>query len=548
MLEIFKKYFKRHYYLLTAVLMFLAYPSFENSIFQLFPLFAWVCLVPIFLYVRDKSLKRVYQVSFVTGLLGFLMTNGWMGAFGGATPSGFFVIISLLIPILAFFFSAKIFLAEFFSQRYKKYQIIFYVGSWLLIDFIKSIGLLAFPWNYLGYTQYPLTSMIQISSYTGVFGVTFLIVTANYLIAELIYKKSVNQFPVFKFDYKHVICNAKYLLLPVLIIANLGYGYLKSPGGVQIEPRSDLKVAIAQTCISPWDNWDLNKHFFLNDILEVSKEALDKAKKREPADLLIWSESATLEYISYRYMIAKPNRFVKRVLDFAKNENISILTGEVGVITDHLVEKSYPQNSAALINNYGEVVETYAKIHLCPFGEWMPYEKWMPTIAEIARSMGGSNFYPGLEPKLFSVKSHKFGVLICYEGMFFKLNREYKKKGAKFLVNITNDGWTKYHIGHMQHFAAAKFRAIENGVWFVRAGNTGYTTIINPYGEIIKSIPILTKDYLIGNLDFNLNYDTFYTKYGDFFLYTVIIFMIIVLTFCEVVRHYNINRFKGDIE
>ena len=179
-----------------------------------------------------------------------------------------------------------------------------------------------------------------------------------------------------------------------------------------------------------------------------------------------------------------------------------------------------------LINEYGEVVKTYPKIHLVPFGEWFPYEKWLPFIKELVVRFGGSNFIPGAGPVLFEVNEKKFGVLICYEGIFYRLCRKYKLQGVDFLVNITNDGWTDSHSGHMQHFAVSKFRAIENGLWYIRAGNTGYTAIIDPYGRIIKSIPILRPGFLVGDIDFDLNHGTFYSKYGDVFLYISMAFLL----------------------
>ena len=177
-----------------------------------------------------------------------------------------------------------------------------------------------------------------------------------------------------------------------------------------------------------------------------------------------------------------------------------------------LILKRSPQNNAVLIDRYGQVVKTYSKIHLVPFGEWFPYEKWLAFVKRITESFGGSSFVPGDRPVLFEVMGRKFGVLVCYEGIFHRLCRDYRNLGAEFYVNITNDGWTHTFRGHMQHFSASIFRAVENGIWYLRAGNTGYTAFIDPYGRIRKSIPIVNKGYLAGDIDFSLNHRTVYSR------------------------------------
>ena len=124
----------------------------------------------------------------------------------------------------------------------------------------------------------------------------------------------------------------------------------------------------------------------------------------------------------------------------------------------------------------------------------------------------------------------KFGALICYEGIFYGLCRKYRTMGADFLVNITNDGWTDTYNGHYQHYSASIFRAIENGIWMLRAGNTGVTAIIDPGGRVKGSIPILKKGFLSGEINTGLNVETFYSRFGDLILYLSLIFIGMILS------------------
>jgi apolipoprotein N-acyltransferase len=223
------------------------------------------------------------------------------------------------------------------------------------------------------------------------------------------------------------------------------------------------------------------------------------------------------------------NAFERKVLEIAKSAGKPLVTGEIGIIEDDLNRRYYPQNNAVLINENGSVANTYAKINLVPFGEWFPYEKWFPLIKDLLYKFGASNFVPGTNPLLFNSLNRKFGVLVCYEGIFFRLCRAYKKLGAEFFINITNLGWTESYAGHIQQLAASRFRAIENGMWFISASNTGITAMIDPYGRITHSIPRLERGYLISGMNFYLNHDTFYANYGDLFLYSAIIFVFILL-------------------
>jgi apolipoprotein N-acyltransferase len=284
-----------------------------------------------------------------------------------------------------------------------------------------------------------------------------------------------------------------------------------------------MRVASIQTCISPWENWNFNRFRYLEYLEYYTRQAL-----AENPDFLIWSESATLERISWNYEKGTPDPFEREVLAIARRSGKPLLTGEIGVIEDGLNRRLYPQNSAVLINGDGEVAGTYPKINLVPFGEWFPYEKWLPFVKQIAVDMGGSNFVPGDRPILFDVGNRKMAALICYEGIFYSLCREYRNMGAEFFVNITNLQWTHTYCGPMQQFGASVFRAVENGIWFVSASNSGYTALIDPCGRVVRSIPRESRGYLIADMDFGLNRRTVYSRCGDVILYLAAAFLLVL--------------------
>ncbi len=512
---------KRHYYLLTSFLMFLSFPSYDVWFLKGFPFFAWISLVPLFVFARGKSYRDVLFYSFIAFLFGNFFTYQWIGNFGAEVPGGYAVILLFLIPSLSVFMTTKMLIAEYLSRKFSSLRVLIYPSVWILIDWIQSLGFLAFPWTYWGYSQYPFTPFIQMASITGVMGVSFVLVLANALIANAISDAIAMQLHSKDFSLQIILrmksvrqCAPGCVLVAVIAIWGAVAIHGKNP------LHRDFRVAMVQTCIDPWDNWSRNRMHYL---AELERETRGAAATFP--DLVIWSESATLETISYDFERGILNEFEIQVLHLAEELQIPILTGEIGRLDDYIRRQAHVYNNAVLISKEGKVVKSYSKINLVPFGEWFPYERWFRWVKNIVDSFGASSFTPGSETAVFEVLGKRFGVLVCYEGIFFRHVRRYASLGVDFMVNITNDGWTDTFNGHMQHFAASVFRAIENGRWVVRAGNTGYSSVIDPYGRTVASMPILTKGYFAGDMDFSLNHRTVYAAAGDAFSYLVFLFV-----------------------
>ncbi len=515
------KMMREHYYLASGLLIFLSFPSYDAWFFKGFVFFAWFSLIPLFVAVKGKGFKEILLMGFTTGLLGNYLTYHWIGAFGAKVSGGYLVVLSFLIPALSVFFVTRLLLAEYISRKFEGLRFLIYPSVWVFMDMVQTIGFLAFPWTFIGYSQYPFLPFIQISSYVGIMGVNFLMILANYVMADFIYsyrRNSYSKISILRMPPFVRLAGTIFLLLIITLWG--GITMIQNPPS----SRSDLKVSVIQSCISPWKSWESNKMLYLDKLLQLTDASMN-----EKPDFVVWSESATLEHIYYDYHYASLNPFEKRVLNMAQSTGTPLLTGEIGIIEDYFRKDYYPQNSAVLINGDGIPVTTYPKIHIVPFGEWFPYEKWFPFVKELITRFGATSFVPGIVPVTFEAKNRKFGVLICYEGIFFRLCRKYRNLGADYLVNITNDGWTDSYSGHMQHFSASVFRAVENGLWYVRAGNTGFSTLIDPYGRIRRSIPILKEGYLTGGMDFSQNHRTFYTRYGDVIFYLVLVFTLALL-------------------
>ena len=184
-------------------------------------------------------------------------------------------------------------------------------------------------------------------------------------------------------------------------------------------------------------------------------------------------------------------------------------------------------NSAFLVSPSGSLVGRYDKIHLVPFGEYVPLSEILFFVGS-SLGEGIGNFKSGKEIHTLSMPRGRFGVLICFEIIFPDLCRKFVKNGAEFLVTITNDAWFGETSAPYQHLAIASFRAVENRVFIPRAANTGISAIIDPRGKIVSRGDIFTEEALSGTIRLS-NLKTFYTLYGDIFAWFCSVLSVLLL-------------------
>ncbi|MEK7846838.1 MAG: apolipoprotein N-acyltransferase, partial [Nitrospinota bacterium] len=284
-----------------------------------------------------------------------------------------------------------------------------------------------------------------------------------------------------------------------------------------------IKVALIQGNIEQDMKWDEK---YQNEVFDAHVNLTMQASLDKP-DLIVWPESATPFYFQ------TDRNFRSKMIELAQKEGSFILFGTPGYeITDG---KNVPYNRAYLLSPHGDVAGKYDKIHLVPFGEYVPLRKILFFIDKMVVGIG--DFQSGEEYTIFKVQSSKFkaqssfGTLICFEVIFPDLVRRFVKNGAEFLVNITNDGWYGKTAASSQHIAMVAFRAVENRVPVVRAANTGISGIIEPTGNIKKETDIFVRTHISGEINIatplhppltrggDWGGKTFYTQYGDVFAY-----------------------------
>ncbi|MDP6625310.1 MAG: apolipoprotein N-acyltransferase, partial [Nitrospinota bacterium] len=251
-------------------------------------------------------------------------------------------------------------------------------------------------------------------------------------------------------------------------------------------------------------------------VYETYQKMTLEAAEEKP-NLIVWPETATPFYFSNDQFNQK------KLLQLGKESNSHILFGSPRHTQQGRNVTLF--NSAYLISPEKSILGQYDKIHLVPFGEYVPLRKILFFVDKMVAGIG--NFGSGMDHTVFSMPDSKFSVLICFEVIFPDLVRRFVKAGAGFLVNITNDAWFGKSAASYQHISMVVFRAVENRRPVIRAANTGITGIIDSRGKIITQTDIFVRDKIIGNIFPEKSYRTFYTLYGDVFAIAVLLCTIV---------------------
>lgn len=488
--------------LASGILLFLSFPKYE------FHYLIWISIVPLLCALRGKSFSEAFLTGLIAGLVynigviywvSFVIVHyGYLPLYVGISTM---VLLALYLSLYVSIFSVTV---VYFSRRGIR-EIYSAPIVWAILEYIKSYLLTGFPWENLAYSQYGIKLLIQIADITGIYGITFLIVFINCILYDLLVIRTKGKI------LKEVVLGI------IVVVLVTGYGIYRIEN-VQsslkdIEP---INISLIQGNIDQSVKWDSQ---YQSDTLRIYRELSIEASKSEP-NLIVWPETAVPFYFQN---IDKKHR---DILDIAKNAGSYLLFGSPSYIRKN--ERYSFKNSAYMVSPEGDVIGSYDKMHLVPFGEYVPLKKILFFVEKLV--IGAGDFIPGEGIIPLSMDGRKIGVLVCYEGIFPEISAEYRKKGAMLLVNITNDAWYGRTSAPYQHLTMAAFRAIENRLYLVRAANTGISAIVDPTGEIISRTGLFERSVLNGRVKL-LSCGTFYETYGDVFMYMCIASILVLFLF-----------------
>jgi apolipoprotein N-acyltransferase len=374
-------------------------------------------------------------------------------------------------------------------------------AAWVGLEWVRGWLMTGFGWNGLGIALHGTWPLIQIAEFTGVAGVTFLVAFCNIILtttARRIWEETRARAMRPHFDLT---------LTLVGLVAVFTWGLT----AVQTRPASrPLHVALVQAGVPRAEKFDIRyKQTIFDKFSRLSKIALTSAPD---IDLMVWPES------SMPAPVLEDQETYDFVSQIAISNKIDLLLGAI--------DEEPPQvyNAALLFRPEGDP-QLYRKVHLVPFGEYVPFRHSFPLFAAIVGDQVPEDFGAGKEFTVFQLSSDrgKVAPLICFEDTIGELARQFVLRGADFFANVTNDGWFLRSSGSRQHLAHAIFRCVENRRPMVRAANTGVTCFVNEFGRVTQVLrddqgSIFEEGTLIGEVNIATEPSlTFYAQHGELF-------------------------------
>jgi apolipoprotein N-acyltransferase len=486
-------------------------------------LLAFVALVPL-LYAllnertaaHPRYLRRAALIGYAGGVLWYALNCYWiyqtMLYYGHVPPLGSAGIVVLYSAILGLYFGLFGLLLAFFRRRFSlATALILAPFLWTALELLAA-RLTSVPWDQLGYSQVDSAAMTFLAPVTGVYGISFLLVAGNaFWLWSLLHRKDRN----FRRQ------SWGFLAWAVLAFVTTDSAAIPpaptSAYAVLLQPNID----VASNDNWQGNQWNGDSRWILTAARQTCTPAYagmpDQAtpppsqtcpRNTPPPGVVLWPEVAS-------WFQSDDPRTLALLHTVATSTNAPFIAGMFGV------DPSGTYNSAVFTNADGTLQGRYDKIHLVPFGEYVPYRSFFFFAHQLTHQL--VDLTPGRKRLVFSAPDpdgyvHPFGIFICYESVFADEIRHFALNGAQVLVNLSDDGWYGDTSAPWQHLNMARMRAIENRRWLLRDTNNGVTTVIDPWGRVTASAPRHALTSLVARYGYRSDL-TFYTRFGDVFAY-----------------------------
>ena len=489
----------------SAILQVLVFP--KPGLYYL----SWVCLAPLiyavlrareadaaellaeetFSYLAPASVGQAFLLGWVCGTVVYLGSCYWvfsvMHYYGGlsrAVSAVLLLLFSLYVGLHQAVFAALVAWAARARAGYSRRALFLAPFLWVAVELLRTY-LVGFPWDLLGTTQVANTALSRIATLTGVYGLSFEIALVNAAFA------------------------AAFLVRPprrrLMLAATLATAvFLQLTQYIELDRLPvDSHALLVQQNVPIRESWQSAEYNGLLQSLDAISTIPPGSAK---VNLVVWPESPAPFFLN-------DDRFVSTISAIARRTNDFVVAGSLGV-RPAAGGENLLYNSAALVNPQGQIAARYDKVHLVPFGEYIPLQRLLSFAQSLTREVG--TFARGSDRWPLDAGAAKLGVFICYESVFPGEVRQFADHGAQVFVNISNDGWFGNSGAPEQHLNVARMRAIENERWLLRATNTGITASIDPFGRVVAQAPTGTRTTLLAPYSLRAE-TTFYTRYGDWF-------------------------------
>ena len=460
----------------SGVVLALAFPKVDWNIL------AWVAFIPLLWMTQGQTLRRAFSLGWIAGMGFYLCTLYWIVDTIGLYSNiphiiavGPLLLMCAILSVYTGVFAVGLCVYHKSGPRGSGWSLlVFGPMLWVALEWVRSFFFIGFPWVSLGYSQYNFLNLIQFVEYTGVYGLSALVIFGNIVLFVAFSRPG----------------RGRLVLVLLLIIAGLwGWGNWRRSQLAALPPVHTLHVGIAQGNIAQDQKWDPD----YQEVTLARYEQLTRQITEHEVDLVIWPEAAV------PFFFQSDVTYRGRLLDLAQDTNTPILFGSPAFRVDDTELTLF--NRVYLLSPDTTILGHYDKMILTPFGEYIPFQdSVLFFLDKLVEGIG--DFAPGTTPTVFSLplKSQPalhpndktggveafetFGVLVCYEGVFPDLVRRFVHNGAQLLINVTNDAWFGETSAPYQHLAMEAMRAVENRVPLVRSANTGISAIVHIDGRI----------------------------------------------------------------
>jgi apolipoprotein N-acyltransferase len=458
---------------------------------------AWIALVPLLAAMQAQSPSRCFRLGFVAGLTHFLSLMYWivvvLGSYGGLNVFLSLIVLIALCGYLALYPGVFGLLHSFL--RGARPGLLLSAAAWVGLEYLRGRLLTGLPWCFLGHSQAARIQLIQICDLVGVYGVGYLVAAANLLVFHLLFDRGRGERRAFLTQGG---------VLAVLIALTLGYGHLKTRETARGADLSDpVRTAIVQGSIDQSRKW---LPAYQEKTLDTYRRLSLQAAGRDP-DLIVWPETAV------PFFFQDPSHLSAGVLSVPETTGADLLFGSPAYKGSG--RRTRYANRAYLLSAEDRRVERYDKVHLVPFGEYVPLQRFLPFVHRLVPAAG--DFSPGERVEPLDGRGYRAGVLICYEAIFPGLARRQVEEGADLLVNLTNDAWFGPTSAPFQHLAMSVFRAVETRRPLVRAANTGISAFVDTRGRVTRKSGLFREAVLLSEVRPSHIPPPLYARWGDVF-------------------------------
>jgi apolipoprotein N-acyltransferase len=492
----------------SGVLLALSFPKFGH------PAVGWIALAPLLVALSGGTLQRAFTLGLLTGAIYFTGTLYWitgvMATYGDMARWVAVLINAGLVVYQTVYVVLFALIVRRIVARHGPPALMAAPIVWVAMELGRTRVLSGFPWVLLGYSQTTVLPIAQLASIFGVYGVSMLVASVSAALATAFVwnakpAKPANQ-NVFRRASRPLRAYFPLAGACTLVFGVAVWGSHRAAVAAWSHAGDAIRVGLVQGNVDQDEKTQVGRAAAIfQDYLRMTRQAI-----REGAQFVIWPESST------------PFRFeddllaAGQVRALALEARVPILFGSDQFVRGASGAPTTFYNAAFLVRSDGTTGGVYRKMHLVPFGEYVPAKQLLFFAAPLVQAV--SDFSAGDEAVLLPVGDHLVSTAICYEVVYPDLVRRFVTGGSEMLTTITNDAWFGPTSAPYQHFEQASMRAIEEGRYLVRSANTGISGIVDPYGRVVARSGIFQPAVVVGEARF-LKTSTFYARHGDALAY-----------------------------